>query len=134
MYNRRRVYENNPNAYKNFYLHQVGNGDAFQGASLQRGYGLGGVLGGLFRSAKPLLKQGAKVIGRKMLRTGLDIAGDALSGRSVKHSAKRRLMQAGKELVLGKPTATRRIKRKATRNRIISTKAKRQRRSPDIFD
>ena len=89
MPHRRKVYESNPAHYKKFYLDQVGNGNAFQGAAMQRGYGLGGILGGLFRAATPLLKQGAKVIGKRMLRTGLDIAGDALSGRNVKHSAKR---------------------------------------------
>ena len=137
MYNRRKVYENNPSYYRNFYLDQVGSGNAFQGASIQRGYGLGGILGGLFRAATPLLKKGAKAVGRRVLRTGLDIAGDALSGRSIKDSAKHRLMQAGKELVSGgggRKPARRTIKRKAARRRVISTKAKRQRRSPDIFD
>ena len=133
MPHRRKVYESDPAHYKKFYLDQVGNGNAFQGAAIQRGYGLGGILGGLFRAATPLLKQGAKVIGKRMLRTGLDIAGDALSGRNVKHSAKRRLMQAGRELVSG-ATSSRHIKRKATRRRAISSRAKRQRRSPDIFD
>ena len=137
MPHRRKVYESNPSSYRNFYLSQVGSGNAFQGAAIQRGYGLGGILGGLFRAATPLLKQGAKVVGRRVLRTGLDIAGDALSGRNIKHSAKRRLTQAGKELIsgrAGRKPASRTIKRKADRRRVISARAKRQRRSPDIFD
>ena len=134
---RRKVYESNPASYRNFYLNQVGNGASFQGAAVQRGYGLGGLLGGLFRAATPLLKQGAKVLGRQVLRTGLNIAGDALGGKNVKRSAKRRMVEAGKRLTgrgLRQLGSSGGIKRKASRKRVISAKSKRQRRSPDIFD
>ena len=49
---------------------------------MQRGYGLGGLLKGLFRAAVPLLKQGAKVVGRTALKTGAQVAGDVLQGQN----------------------------------------------------
>ena len=70
----------------------------FQGAALQKGYGLGGILGGLLRSAVPLLKQGAKAIGKTALKSGIGLAQDALTGQNFKSAAKKRLKEAGKSL------------------------------------
>ena len=71
--------------YENYYVGQVGRGHpVFTGARTQRGYGLGGILGGLFRSAMPLIKQGAKTLGREALRTGVGIAQDAMEGKDIK--------------------------------------------------
>ena len=68
--------------YEDYYIGQVGRGHpVFTGPRNQRGYGLGGILGGLFRSAMPLLKQGAKTLGREAIRTGVGIAQDALEGK-----------------------------------------------------
>ena len=136
-------------AYENYYLNQVGQGiPVFQGANLQRGYGLGGILGGLLRSAVPLIKQGVKSLGKHALRTGVSIASDTLAGQNFKTSAKRRLKEAGTRLghqAVRKMTNSgnrggnrkrqNAIKRKrTTRNSVISRQRKRQRRSLDIFD
>lgn len=71
---------------------------AFRGARYQHGYGLGGFLGGLFRAAVPLLKQGAKTAGRTALKTGAQIASDVLQGHDIKTSVKNRARQGRREL------------------------------------
>jgi len=127
----------NVGAYKSYYLQQSGRGNVFTGPTLQRGYGLGGVLGGLMRAATPLLKQGMKAVGKQALSTGIGLLGDTLQGRNLKVSAKRRLKRAGQQLASGalqRFTSGPPIKRKATAKNIISSKVKRQRRAQDIFD
>ena len=71
----------------------------YHGRSIQRGYGLGGIFRGLFRSALPFLKQGAKTVGRQALRSGIDLAQDVLKGQGVKHAAKRRMGELGQRLL-----------------------------------
>ena len=79
---------------------QVGNGAMayFHGAPVQRGYGLGGLLSGLWRSAVPLLKRGAKAVGKTLLSSGMDVAGDVLSGKNLKTSVKSRAKEATDQL------------------------------------
>ena len=130
--------------YENYYVGQVGRGHpVFTGARTQRGYGLGGILGGLFRSAMPLIKRGAKTLGREALRTGVGIAQDAMEGKDIKKAAKARLLHAGRNLtnkaVRGVTARTaqgprRGIKRKASGRRAISTSGRKRKRSLDIFD
>ena len=67
------------------------------GAS-QRGLGLGSVLGGLFRMAVPLLKQGGKALLKEGAKTGLQVAQDVMSGQTLKTAAQQRAKQAGKRL------------------------------------
>ena len=82
------------------YIHSQygGNLSAFHGARVQRGYGLGGLLKGLFRAAVPLFKQGAKAVGRTALKTGARVASDVLQGQDIKSSLKTRGSQARQEL------------------------------------
>ncbi len=133
-----------PGHYVDHYTRQLGRGyPVFRGAPTQKGYGLGNILGGLFRTAMPLIKQGAKTFGRQAVRTGLGIAQDALEGKNVKSSAQSRLKQTGRRMTrraiqnvdsrLTVP-ARRAIKRKHNRKRVTSTSGKRARRSLDIFD
>lgn len=83
------------------YLKQTGSGlPAFTGVQYQRGHGLGNMLRSLTRLAVPLLKKGAKLVGKQALRTGIDIARDAAEGQNVKRAAKRRMSQGLKELVM----------------------------------
>ena len=85
--------------YENYYLQQVGQGvPVFEGVNLQRGYGLGGILGGLLRSALPILRRGARALGRRALKTGMDIAKDTLNGDNFKSATKRRLKETGRNL------------------------------------
>ncbi len=94
------MHHHDPHFLNQYYLKQVGSGMPFYRGStgLQKGYGLGGLLGGLFRSAMPLLKKGAAAIGKQALHTGLEIAEDVMGGQNVKSAAKKRIKQAGKQL------------------------------------
>lgn len=71
----------------------------FVGPGSQRGYGLGGMLSGLFRTAMPFVKRGAqslaKEVGKQALTTGADILGDVMGGESLKSSTLRRSKAAG---------------------------------------
>ena len=85
-------------AYEDYYVRQVGEGlPVFVGARVQRG--LGSLFGGLIRSAMPLIKRGALALGKGALKTGLGVAGDVLSGQSIKSSAKSRLKETGKDMI-----------------------------------
>lgn len=87
--------ENSRKLYDDYYTRQVGNGlPAFSGSRIQRGHGIGSVLGGLFRSAMPLLKQGAKTIGNQVLKSGMNFANDVISGKDVKRAFKTRSKEA----------------------------------------
>jgi hypothetical protein len=65
----------------------------------QRGHGLGSIFGGLFKAAMPLLKRGTKTLEREALKTGLNIAGDAVQGINIKQAAKSRLKSTGENLL-----------------------------------
>jgi hypothetical protein len=86
-------------AYHDYYIHQAGKGYLmFAGRRYQRGHGLGSIFGGLFKAAMPLLKKGAKTLGREALKTGLNIAGDVVQGRNIKPAAEARLKSTGQNL------------------------------------
>jgi hypothetical protein len=86
-------------AYHDYYIHQAGKRyPVFAGRRYQRGHGLGSIFGGLFKAAMPLLKKGAKTLGREVLKTGLDIAGDVVQGRNIKQAAQSRLKSTGQNL------------------------------------
>ena len=94
------AHSNLPRSYEQYYLNQAGSGmPVYRGSTvLQRGYGLGGLLGGLFRSAMPILKKGAMAVGREALQSGIDIAQDVMSGQNVKTATKRRMKTAGRNM------------------------------------
>lgn len=124
-------------------MNQVGSGmPVYRGStSLQRGYGLGGLLGGLFRSAIPLLKKGAAVVGKEALKAGADIAQDVMKGQNVRASAKKRLKSAGQNLgtrainKIKRGTGSKRGKKRGGLNQnVISRAGKRRRKTyEDIF-
>ena len=112
---------------------------AFHGVRIQRGYGLGSLFGSLARAAMPLLKQGAKTIGKAAVRTGFNIAKDVLSGQNVKTAAKNRARETGARLVNKAvksvqsritPQTGSGIKRKSASTAVTSTPVKRARASP----
>ena len=79
--------------YEDYYLQQSGSGlPVFQGSRGQRRHGLGSMLSGLFRSAVPMLKRGLATFGKHALKTGLEIAGDVVEGKSFKDSARDRIV------------------------------------------
>ena len=115
-------------SHANYYDQQAGHGlPVFAGASFQRGHGLGSLFGGLVRMAMPLLKTGAKRLGKEALKAGVGVAGDVLSGQNVKTSMKRHATQAARR------TVRKGIKRKATLKPVSRPSATKRRRA-DIFD
>ena len=91
--------ESNPEAFKDYYLKQAqqkgGHLPAFNGAIMQRGYGLGSFLKGLYRWAVPHLHSGVKALGKQALKEGVGVAQDVLNGESVGDS----LMKRGKKAI-----------------------------------
>lgn len=128
--------------FKEYYLNQNGNGLAvFRGATVQRGHGIGGFFANLVKGALPLVKSGAKTIGKELLNTGVNVAKDFLGGERLNTSVKRRLTSGGRRLIdnlsqsLTSPKSVPR-KRKAKRpnksSKTLKTNTKRRRVS--IFD
>ena len=57
-------------AYENYYLSQVGHGmPYFAGARVQQGYGLGNLFSSIAKSVLPLVKKGAKTLGKQVLQS-----------------------------------------------------------------
>ena len=133
----KKLYTPNHKLYEQYYVDQAkqkgGNLPAFHGARFQRGYGLGSIFKGLFRWAMPHLQQGAKMLGKKALQTGVDVAQDVLAGENVKTATKKRAKQA-----LGLPSQNssqsgggrKAIKRKAQPRKNSSPPSKRVKTSP----
>jgi len=84
--------------YEDYYRDQSGGAGAmpvFVGRRYQRGHGLAQTIGGLFkRFVVPLVAPHAKRIGKQILgnvaKTGMEVVGDVMSGRSVKEAVKDR--------------------------------------------
>ena len=75
--------------YETYYLNQAGNGyPVFAGSRMQRGHGLGSIFSGLFKAATPLLKRGAKALGKQALSTGMELASDLIEGKKIEDSSK----------------------------------------------
>lgn len=69
------------------------------GSPNQRGHGIGSFLGGLFRRIIPLLKQGARTVGREALRSGINMTSDVVnSGVQPREAFQTRLREAGQNL------------------------------------
>lgn len=128
--------------------HQLG-GDVFAGTRYQRGYGLGALISGLFKSivpmigrnVVPLLKSGAKAIGKHAIKAGSNVIQDALKGQSLKSSLRKR---AGEELGNLVGSAVKKVSsdkantvNRRSANKTKSKKKKKpatSRRQRDIFD
>lgn len=92
--------------------------NVFTGTRYQRGHGLGSILRTLARVAVPLVKKGAKVLGKEALKTAGQVAGDAAAGKNIKQAAKRRMMERVREVMPLKKKRTH--KRVARPKRIVS--------------
>lgn len=86
--------------YQHYYSHQAGSGIGviYKGAPFQRGHGIGGFLGGLFRSVLPLLSSGAKVIGKEALNAGVGLLSDMITARPLEESVQNRFKEATSNL------------------------------------
>ena len=105
----RSVYCCNSASYEKYYLDQVGHGQYFSGAAFQRGYGLGNIFASLGKAILPLVKSGAKAIGKQALKSGVAFASDVLAGKNVKQAALERTKQAGSTF-LRQATAPKKLK------------------------
>jgi hypothetical protein len=124
-----------------FKLQSGGNLNVFSGATRQRGYGIGSLISRGLSLATPILKEGAKHVGKALLSTGANVVGniaeDVLSGENFKSSAKSNMKLGGDTLLKNavayfapKPNKKPVRKRRAP----TSTKgSKRKRAEKDIF-
>ena len=121
--------------YEKYYLDQSGNGfPVFVGSRGQRGHGLGSLLGGLFRSAMPLIRRGLASFGKHALKTGLEIANDVTEGRSVKDSAKRRVGEGIKRFASSPFGSSQSGSGKRRKIKRLKKKSKKRESFNDIFD
>lgn len=139
------VFKANPSLYREYYLKGRGNFPVFVGDRFQRGYGLGNLLAGLFRTiiptikkilpsiskiAKPIVKKGAQALARTAIKSGKSalkhvvkqskpLTSDTLRD-SLKRTAKRELAKFGAE-VLGEinPPVKKRRKKSLKRKDIF---------------
>lgn len=82
--------------YLAYYKTQLGGSVSavYRGSPYQRGHGIGSFLGGLFRTITPLLKSGAKAVGKEALRTGVNVLSDVVSTNvPVKHVISNRMQE-----------------------------------------
>ena len=79
---------------------QMGYGDlpGYRGSRYQRGYGIGSLLGSLFRAATPLLKSGAKALVKQGARFGTEVVSDVIEGRNIKEAARERGAQVARRV------------------------------------
>lgn len=89
--------------YEKYYDDQVtGSGGAvdgvYVGTEYQRGHGIGSFLGGLFRRALPLIKSGARTVGKEALRTGVNIVNDMQDDTTFRQALRNRALEAGLNL------------------------------------
>ena len=93
----------------------------YSGAAYQRGHGIGALFRSLFRVGIPLLKS---KLGRRVLKTGVGLAGDAFRGRNMKEAVKRRVKDAVLSTVMEGLSGGRSSPSKRRRKRAPSRKRK----------
>lgn len=101
-----------------------------------RGFGLGGLIRGLFKSAVPLLKPIAKTVGKSLLKTGGRIAKDViLDKKNFKSALKRRAGESLEDLVskATAPSTKKRHKTTTSNKSRKKTKSKTKQKHKDIF-
>ena len=113
-------------AYDSYYQNLVGSGGTyFSGFQYQNGYrGLSGIFNAISKTVIPLIKSGAKAIGKPALKSGVGNASGVLQGKNIKQAAIDRAKSAGSNLL------QQAIKRKRPPPRVQKRK---RRRKKDIF-
>ena len=85
------------NPYEAYFVNQAkgkgysqlgGSLPGFQGAPMQRGFGLGSLFRGFYHTALPFAKTGAKLLGTTLLDTGANIMKDVAKSRNLRKSVK----------------------------------------------
>ena len=122
-----------PIHYETHFKHQIGGGGFYVGAKYQKGYGLGGLLAKIGRMVLPILKPVAKSLGKQIIKSGAQFAGDVIDGKNVKEAFQQNVSQGVKELGKNVIQPKRGVKRKRkVANNVISKR--RRSRQQDIFD
>ena len=121
--------------YEKYYTNQNGGAlPAFHGTRIQRGYGLGGILRGMFNWLFPHAKTATKTIGNEVLRTGVGVAQDVIQGQDFQSSIKSRAANSvrglAKRAINGNKSQTgggkKSIKRKTSDTSVSSPAARRK--------
>lgn len=127
-------------AYESYYRNQAGSGlPYFSGPASQRGYGFGSIFSGLLRSALPIFKSVGKNVGRRVLKTGMKVAGDVVQGENFKESLKNRTGEeigtlARKLDNYPRVTSNRASRKKSTKRRRSTVAGGVAKRNRDIFN
>ena len=85
------------NSYEDHYMKQAYGGGLPVFIASQKGREIGGTFNGLARMIIPVLKRTWKTVLKEVLRSGMDVLGDIVSGQNVKSSLKKEL----RNIVLG---------------------------------
>ena len=132
--------------YENYYKTQAQEKiPVFKGANYQKGYGFGDVFKRFFKWIVPVIKKHAApvvaTVGKEALKSGINIANDALDGKNLVESSKQRIKDGLNNLSdqygKGKIKKKRLIKGyKLIGNKIkkVHSKKKQGKRKLDIFD
>jgi len=105
------------------FLHhyQSGSGLPYYAGSYQNGEGIGSLLGSLAKTALPLLRSGAKFVGKSLLNAGCDVANDMFDGHTLKSSVKKRVFneqpQEGEGYIIQSKKRKTYIRRKTSRRK-----------------
>ena len=95
----KKIHIPNSELYEKYYADQAGGSlPAFHGTRIQKGFGLGGILRGMFNWLIPHAKTAAKTLGNEALKTGVNIAQDVMNGQDFQSSVKSRAANTGKRL------------------------------------
>jgi hypothetical protein len=116
--------------------------NVFQGTKYQRGYGFGNIFKKLFKWVMPIFEQKAvpilKTVGKTILKGTTNFAEDAIDGKNVKESAKRRFEESLDELSdkagVMRGNGFKRPINKKRKIAINKKKKKKEKRDFDIFD
>lgn len=113
----------------NHKLHYGSGFPVFRGDVRQDGYGLGGMLSGLFRHIVPVLKPIAKSFAKSALKTGGRVVSDVISGRqpNIGEAVRKRVAETIDDAV-----TTKIPKRSGSTNKRV--RQKQRRRKSDILD
>jgi len=112
---------------------------------LQRGYGIGSFLTGLWLTVRPILWSGAKILGRSTLRTGGDILSDmarSTGGESTRDIVSCRVNETAQNLIgklrgrgrKRKAKAVKRKKNNGTKKKKITKEISSPKRHHSLFD
>jgi len=71
----------------------------FHGIPYQRGGSIGSIFRGLMKMLLPLAGAATRTVGKEAIHAGLNLASDALAGKNIKQSVKRRAKKAGNRLL-----------------------------------